>query len=367
MANEQLIEYINQAKQQGYSPQQIRQQLKDNQWSDTDIQQAFAQLDVSQPIDSKLPGVIDLTKRAWRLLISRIVVVTATQIITGLLTGMLVIAVMSYLNSAFTSWQETGVPFTVVISLTLVMLIAALINLYGQAAMVTALLKPELSLGETLAQSWQRFGKYAWTVWLAASIVLVGILLVIPGIIFALWFSFVLYAVFDQDLSGLKALSYSRWLIKNYLGSIIGRFILFGLILWLVDLVAAGSLSMLVELLFRQAPEVKSVLEMIISFANRYLVFALSESFAVLLYQEIKRRKPPMPESALTLHHGLFRILSVIGSLLLVGMIIGFVVAVNSFVSKPILPMRTDSFLPEEYNYEEGYYPVYPPSESGID
>ena len=56
------------------------------------------------------------------------------------------------------------------------------------------------------------------------------VLLIIPGIIFGVYYSFSLFALFFEDKKGLDALSKSKRLVKGYWWPVFGRFFLMGVI-----------------------------------------------------------------------------------------------------------------------------------------
>lgn len=63
------------------------------------------------------------------------------------------------------------------------------------------------------------------------------LLLIVPGIIFLIWFVFVAQIVVVEGISGSPALGRSRALTAGYRGRIFGLLILFGIIGWIVGLV----------------------------------------------------------------------------------------------------------------------------------
>lgn len=79
--------------------------------------------------------------------------------------------------------------------------------------------------------------KYFWSyLWLSVLttifILLWTCLLIIPGIIFSVFYSFAVYAFFFEDLKGMKAIKRSVSLVKNYWWLVAGRFIVIGIVLW---------------------------------------------------------------------------------------------------------------------------------------
>ncbi len=82
---------------------------------------------------------------------------------------------------------------------------------------------------------------------LLAGILLLGLFLlfIVPGIIYSVYWSFLLYAVLMRDLSGMPALNYSKELVKGNWWNTIGFSLVLGLAL-LVGIVAVGIIPALI-------------------------------------------------------------------------------------------------------------------------
>jgi hypothetical protein len=76
--------------------------------------------------------------------------------------------------------------------------------------------RQKMSLGTAMAPDIRLGWRLIWTSILAALAIIGGLfLLVIPGIIFAAWFSLAAFVVVDENLSGVAALRRSKQLVKN--------------------------------------------------------------------------------------------------------------------------------------------------------
>jgi len=81
------------------------------------------------------------------------------------------------------------------------------------------------------------------------------ILLIIPGILFALWFGLALHVVIIEGISGAKALSRSKRLVRNHLGT----FLMLGLVMFIIsfaigmisELIPQGHLSHILQVLLQ--------------------------------------------------------------------------------------------------------------------
>ena len=87
-------------------------------------------------------------------------------------------------------------------------------------------------------ESKKYFWSYFWLSILTSILILLWTLcLIIPGIIFSIFYSFAIYAFFFEDLKGMKAIKRSVNLVKNYWWSITGRFVVIGIVLYIFMLI----------------------------------------------------------------------------------------------------------------------------------
>jgi hypothetical protein len=81
-----------------------------------------------------------------------------------------------------------------------------------------------LGVKETLKFAWGKLGKYFLTHLLTSLITLFGfILLIIPGIVFAVWFAFSQYIVIGQNVGPIEAIKASKKLISPNFWPVFGR------------------------------------------------------------------------------------------------------------------------------------------------
>lgn len=78
-------------------------------------------------------------------------------------------------------------------------------------------------------------------------IILWTLLLIIPGIIFSVFYSFAVYAFFFEDKRGLAAIRRSKQLVRGYFWAVFGRFIVLGLVIWLFTMIISTPLFMVPE------------------------------------------------------------------------------------------------------------------------
>ena len=113
-----------------------------------------------------------------------------------------------------------------------------------------------------------------------------SLLLVIPGIIFALFYSFAQMAVVLDDRKGMEALVFSRKIIQPFFWEFVGKSLVAGMIFFIVSAVFNVILCRIFPSKTGWDPIWVSLL---MNFINGFLsVFPLA--FGYFLYQDLKER-----------------------------------------------------------------------------
>lgn len=96
----------------------------------------------------------------------------------------------------------------------------------------------ELSVKKTYAEAWKKYGVFLLlTVSLTLIYVFGFILLIIPGVIFLVWFEFSRFIMVEKNLGIKQSLLKSRELVKGNFWKIFGRLIVIGLSIAATELV----------------------------------------------------------------------------------------------------------------------------------
>ncbi len=77
----------------------------------------------------------------------------------------------------------------------------------------------------------------------AVLVLLWSLLLIIPGLIFSVFYSFAIYTFFFENKRGMKAIKRSKELVKGYFWPVLGRIIFLAIILWVFGMVVAAPLG----------------------------------------------------------------------------------------------------------------------------
>lgn len=141
-------------------------------------------------------------------------------------------------------WYNAGFVFLALLSIS--------INLWSNAVKNIAILKIGESELKVFKLGFKKIGTYLLISLIYSLLILSGLILVIiPGIVFGVWFSFSLFLVLDKNMNIKKSLVMSKLMVKNRFWAVLGRFVVFGLF------------SLVVSILFAIIPNVG---ELLISF-----------------------------------------------------------------------------------------------------
>lgn len=157
------------------------------------------------------------------------------------------------------------------------------VTLWIEVALFEAILSGT-GFKQSFVQSKHKVAKFFGTSLLAGLIILLGfVLLIVPGIIFTVWYSFASWVVIAEGISGSAALKQSKNYVKDRWWSVAWR--LLGIVLFFVVIEVVASM------LFKDS--VAKILSGVFNFA--VTPFACAYSF--LLYKNVKEthEKPSEP------------------------------------------------------------------------
>lgn len=147
-----------------------------------------------------------------------------------------------------------------------------------------------VSFVQIFNQSKKYFLPYFLTLALLGLVVGAGMMLMlVPGIIFALWFFLAPYLVVLEDLSPFRAFKRSKELTRDYVFACFLRFLLFFVLIFFVFFILVFSFWLVLTALFG-----KQKAEFINDFLSQVLtaiIFVLEIIFCVVIYWDLKRIK----------------------------------------------------------------------------
>lgn len=264
MANQQLLDYIKQQLEQGASTEQIKNAIIARGWKESDMNEAFAALSqdstssslteppAPSPEGGSLPKATAMLGEAWSLYKPRMGTFLGITIMPGVVLAGLFIVLASgglVLGPVLFSPKLTALGVGLLILFAILFVVVVLISqMWGQTALLSAIKDSRETIGikDAYRRSWSKILSY-WWVSLLASFVTVGgfLLFLIPGIIFAVWFSLALFVFISEDVQGMNALLKSREYVKGRWWSIFWRFLFIGLLFLIVSMIPLLIFSVL--------------------------------------------------------------------------------------------------------------------------
>lgn len=166
--------------------------------------------------------------------------------------------------------------------------VALLIQAWSQTALVYAIKDREENIGiiESYRRARGKVFSYLWVIILSGLVLMGGaVLLIVPGIIFMVWFSMAMLVVVVENQKGMNALLVSREYVRGHWGSVFWRLIFIGL--------CAALLSWGITFLVATMLKVVAIpyLSTIISVLVNAVVTSIAVAYAYSLYSNLKSLK----------------------------------------------------------------------------
>lgn len=214
-----------------------------------------------------LISIGDLFKKSFEFYKSKFYI-----IITLALIPFVNFAITSVLMGSF-EVKKDGIGFYVglVLIVLIFSLVALVVNFWVELAFFYAIKEKDAKTDakSLLKFSWPNIYSYAWIAFLMGIIMMAGfLLLIIPGIIFSIWFSLSLYVFVFEEVKGMKALKRSKELVYGYWWPVFGRLFVFGL-----------------------CAAVLGVLPLIGFLLNIFLAMPMGIIYGYFLYEDLKKIK----------------------------------------------------------------------------
>ena len=182
-----------------------------------------------------------LFRTAWDQYKQRALPLLAVLLISAVVIGSLLMALVlcaTIGGAMLTHFTDKRTATYLVIALVCVLLLMAFVLfIWSYTTLVAIVLNEDLGIIEAFQTGWKYLWPMAWVLTLAPAIVLTGFALgVVPGILFAVWFSFCGYILLEEDHRGMDALLASMEYVRGHWWNTFGKL----LVLWLIS--AAVSL-----------------------------------------------------------------------------------------------------------------------------
>lgn len=197
----------------------------------------------------------------------------------------LVPGILTLIFTLFTDYQselDLAMPLeaTLMALLWIVLMVAGI--LMG-IAMIHAVMNPAIGIKEAYHAAKPFFWRYVVLSLMIGFVILGGlILLVIPGIIFMVWFSFSYYVLIEEGISGVDAMKRSKSLVSGKWFAVFGRL----LVVFIGGIVIGSIFSVLTGMVDQMVGA--TLISIVGMFANA-VVAPISVAYLYLLYKELKQ------------------------------------------------------------------------------
>lgn len=122
----------------------------------------------------------------------------------------------------------------------------AVVSILMAVALMRAVMNPALSIKDAYRESLPYFWRYILLSIMVGVVVLLGLIaLIIPGIIFAVWFAFSYYILVVENIGGVEAMKRSKQLVAGRWWMVFGHVAFVTLVSLAVGIVAGALMAML--------------------------------------------------------------------------------------------------------------------------
>lgn len=164
----------------------------------------------------------------------------------------------------------------------LVFISLLIINVLTTIATLKTASGESVGFKDAYAFAWSKFTSYFWVMLLTGLAVLGGfILLIIPGIIFAVWFMFSHLTVLFEDKRGVEALKHSKAYVRGRWWEILGKMAYFVLI-------SFGIIILFLIVAFVATFALGTFAGEFVMMISNFLVFPLSLSYTYCVYRNVR-------------------------------------------------------------------------------
>ena len=269
------------------------------------------------PHSSALPGTLELMGETWRLLRRRKVLIgiAALAALSPFAIGLVGGFIVGFFAVLFGLYENT---FIMGVLQAVLIFVSLFVSFWSGAALLyaTAGSGEHIGAGEAYRRASKRLLSLFWIAIMTSFVVIGGLgLLIVPGILFAIWFSFSNFVLVVEDKRGLTALLTSKEYVRGLFWQISGRYALFGLIctaIYLAIFFAIFAPAIFFVLADPSLFWLSDVIQILISVLITIIGAPLMTAFMYVLYASVKAHKgvvtvaPPWGQKTLYTAVGIF-------------------------------------------------------------
>ncbi|GMU21583.1 MAG: hypothetical protein AMXMBFR13_16750 [Phycisphaerae bacterium] len=244
--------------------------------------------------------ILDQTFRLYREHFVRFFTIVAVVYVPVGLLSILLIALVFQETTQITVDQQTGaIDASGVVASMITTGAIALLAMVGTQLCNGALIKNvseaylgrQSSVGEAYRFVLPKIGTLIWASFLVGVVVMIGfILLIVPGVIFALWFALTTPAIVAENLKASRGMSRSKVLASGNLGKIFGTLFIVAVISWIVQVLFQWGGGLLTGGI-SDTPLAAVVLTQVFSIIGQIVAMPIGATAMILLYYDLRIRK----------------------------------------------------------------------------
>ncbi len=235
----------------------------------------------------------DLIRESWTLYKNNFLFLT--KIAAWLLIPAVVLTVLPIFDTGGKFFGIINI-FLLLVYLFTIFFLASFISIALVMAINGLLKQEKVDMKAVYGASYSKILSYIWISVLVTVATLGGtLLLIIPGIIFSIWFSFSLYILILEGQRGTQSLAMSRELVKGYFWPVLWRWVapyfVYGLLLTIIFVIPIYLIGLAIgDPMAGFAAETPWWSDLISSVLS-ILTVPLFTIIAVLLYKSLKKEK----------------------------------------------------------------------------
>lgn len=306
-----------------------------------------------QIIEKPLPKATVLFKDAWQIYKNRFRVLVGLVLIPTL-AAIFVSFGISGLASIFPNfYANLYISLLFIILLTVLMMI---LGLWCWLALLYAIRDRSEAIGikESLRRAWGKQLLSFWWIGILESFTILGgfILLVVPAIIFVVWFSLSSFVFVREGQKGFNALLRSKEYIQGKWGNVFRRLLII-LLLWSVFYLIGFGTNLVIS---------KEIGNLVSLIAN-ILLWPLILIYLFSLYDALRERQPQLASQPVKAKKGFFVFASILGPIAMIVLPTLILVSLSNVREKArdakrIVDLMQTQIILENIYTETGRYPV---------
>jgi len=169
----------------------------------------------------------------------------------------------------------------------LLILVVIYILTWSQVALITAIQDSSIGVKESFSRAKSKIISFMWLGFIIGLIVSGGfLLLLIPGIIFSVWFSLAVFILVAENIKGLSAVLKSKEYVKGYFWPVFGRSLMF-MLLYIILFIGLSIVSLILIFI----PFLGVILNFLLYLIVPFIITPISILYIYLIYSSLKNIK----------------------------------------------------------------------------